>query len=334
MYLEVLFLLFVTYFFYQILTKFAKKLNLIDMPNERSSHNVPTIRGFGIVIFVSIGLTLLIFQPYMFLDKSYLLSSILLIGLLGMADDIKATPPMIKIATLVLVYAFLYREGFLITNLGVFLGVNLELRLVIGIIFSALSIVVFTNAFNLIDGIDGLSGLIAIIIFSSFLIIGIKNNDQLLITIPILFITSLSVFIFYNWHPAKVFLGDSGSLMIGFVISILGVISLSYIEPISILYIASVPIIDFLFVTFRRILAGASIFKADKLHCHHILLAYFDNNVKKTVITISSFQFILSISGLFYIAKVNDSFWSLLLFIFIFLGIYFFLNTIRIAKLS
>jgi len=194
--------------------------------------------------------------------------------------------------------------------------------------------VVFTNAFNLIDGIDGLSGLIAIIIFSSFLIIGIKNNDQLLITIPILFITSLSVFIFYNWHPAKVFLGDSGSLMIGFVISILGVISLSYIEPISILYIASVPIIDFLFVTFRRILAGASIFKADKLHCHHILLAYFDNNVKKTVITISSFQFILSISGLFYIAKVNDSFWSLLLFIFIFLGIYFFLNTIRIAKLS
>jgi len=135
MYLEVLFLLFVTYFFYQILTKFAKKLNLIDMPNERSSHNVPTIRGFGIVIFVSIGLTLLIFQPYMFLDKSYLLSSILLIGLLGMADDIKATPPMIKIATLVLVYAFLYREGFLITNLGVFLGVNLELRLVIGIIF-------------------------------------------------------------------------------------------------------------------------------------------------------------------------------------------------------
>ena len=116
MYLEVLFLLFVTYFFYQILTKFAKKLNLVDIPNERSSHNVPTIKGFGIVIFASIGLTLLIFQPSIFVDNKYLLSSILLIGLLGMADDIKSTPPVIKIATLALVYFLLYAEGFIITK--------------------------------------------------------------------------------------------------------------------------------------------------------------------------------------------------------------------------
>ena len=333
MYLEVLFLLFVTYFFYQILTKFAKKLNLVDIPNERSSHNVPTIKGFGIVIFASIGLTLLIFQPSIFVDNKYLLSSILLIGLLGMADDIKSTPPVIKIATLALVYFLLYAEGFIITNLGVFIGANLELSLVGGIVFSALSIMTFTNAFNLIDGLDGLSGLIAIIIFSSFLLIGIMNNDKLLVTIPILFITSLSVFIFYNWHPAKIFLGDSGSLMIGFVISILGVRSLDYIEPISILYIASVPIIDFLFVTFRRTLAGTSIFQADRLHCHHILLSYFNNNVKKTVITIACFQLLLSILALLYVSKVSDSFLALLLFVFIFLIIYFFLKTIRIVKL-
>ena len=180
MFLKIFFLLFITYFFYQILTKFAKKLNLIDLPNERSSHNLPTIRGFGVVIFVSIGITLLIFQPSMLIDRAYLLSSILLIGLLGMVDDIKETPPIIKIATLILVYVFLYAEGFLITDLGVFLGINIQLTLVSGIIFSAVVIAAFTNAFNLIDGLDGLSGLIAIIIFVSFLSIGIINNDLLI----------------------------------------------------------------------------------------------------------------------------------------------------------
>jgi UDP-GlcNAc:undecaprenyl-phosphate GlcNAc-1-phosphate transferase len=127
----------------------------------------------------------------------------------------------------------LYAEGFIITNLGVFIGANLELSLVGGIVFSALCIMTFTNAFNFIDGLDGLSGLISVIIFSSFLVIGIMNNDKLLVTIPILFITSLAVFIFYNWHPAKVFLGDSGSLMIGFTIALMAIRSLSYIEPIS-----------------------------------------------------------------------------------------------------
>jgi UDP-GlcNAc:undecaprenyl-phosphate GlcNAc-1-phosphate transferase len=329
MFLEIFFLLFITYFFYQILTKFAKKLNLIDLPNERSSHNLPTIRGFGVVIFVSIGITLLIFQPSMLIDRAYLLSSILLIGLLGMVDDIKETPPIIKIATLILVYVFLYAEGFLITDLGVFLGINIQLTLVSGIIFSAVVIAAFTNAFNLIDGLDGLSGLIAIIIFVSFLSIGIINNDLLLTSIPVLFITTLSVFIFYNWNPAKVFLGDSGSLMIGFVISILAVRSINYIEPISIIFITAVPIIDAVFVTFRRILEGRSPFHADKYHCHHILLKYFDKNVKKTVIVISIFQLILSLFGVFFVAHFDDGFISLLSFILGFYIIFKVLNKMK-----
>ena len=334
MYLEILFLLFITYFFYQILNKFAKKFNLIDLPNARSSHDSPTIRGFGIVIFISIGLTLLIFQTSLLIDKAYLLSSILLIGMLGMVDDIKTTPPIIKIATLILVYIFLYSEGILITDLGVFLGTNIQLSLVVGITFSAIVIAAFTNAFNLIDGLDGLSGLISIIIFSSFLLIGIMNNDKLLVTIPILFITSLAVFIFYNWHPAKVFLGDSGSLMIGFTISLMAIRSLSYIEPISILYITAVPIIDFLFVTVRRSLDGASIFKADRLHCHHILKSYFNNSVRKTVIVIAVFQMLFSSLGIVFVSEVNDSFTVLALFLLIFFIIFKFLNNIRVTYLN
>jgi len=332
MYLEIFFLLLLTFFSYRIFTKVAKRLNLVDFPNSRSSHSIPTLRGFGVVIFISIGITLAVFKPSELIDKSYLLSSILLIGLLGMVDDIKSTPPFIKIATLILAYSFLYAEGFLIINLGVFLGFNLELNIIISIVFSALAIAAFTNAFNLIDGLDGIAGLNAIIIFSSFFIIGIINNDQLLTTISILFITSLSVFIFYNWHPARIFLGDSGSLMIGFVISILGVRSLNYIEPISIIYITSVPIIDAMYVTFRRVLEGKSPFHADKFHCHHILLSRMDGNVKKTVISITIFQLISSLIGVLVVANISDSFIALLTFLLVFFVIFKILNRLKMSN--
>ena len=334
MFFEVFFLLLVTYFAYQLLIKFAKKVNLVDLPNSRSSHVLPTIKGFGIVLCIAIGITLFVFNHALFIKHSNLLSAVLLVGILGLVDDMVGTNPFIKIATLVIVYSFLYAEGFLITNLGVFLGVSLNLNLMLAILFTILAIVAFTNAFNLIDGLDGLSGLIAIIIFLSFLVIGIKNNDQFLITIPILFITSLVVFLFYNWYPAKVFLGDSGSLMIGFTISLMAIRSLNYIEPISILYITAVPIIDFLFVTVRRLLDGASIFKADRLHCHHILQSYFNNSVRKTVIVIAVVQILFSSLGLVFVSEVNDSFTALTLFTLIFFIIFKFLNNIRVSELN
>ncbi len=329
MYFEILFLLLVTYFAYHLLIRFAKNVNLIDIPNERSSHKTSTIKGFGLVIFVSIGLTLLVFRPSMYFDNRFLLSAVLLVGLLGLVDDIKEVSPFIKIVTLIIVYSFLYAEGFLITSLGTYLGINFDLTLIFSILFSVGAIIAFTNAFNIIDGLDGLAGLISIIIFLSFLFIGINNNDPLLITIPILFISSLSIFLIYNWHPAKVFLGNSGSLMIGFVISILGVRSLDYIQPIAILYITLTPIVDALFVYFRRILDGKSPFMADKLHCHHLILGYLNGNVRKTVIIIALVQLIASLIGVLIVAKVTDSFIPLLGFLVLFILTYKFLDRIK-----
>ena len=329
MYFEILFLLLVTYFAYNLLIRFAKSVNLVDIPNERSSHKITTIKGFGLVIFVSIGLTILVFRPSMYLDNTFLLCAVLLIGLLGLVDDIKEVSPFIKIITLIVVYSFLYAEGFLITTLGTYLGVSIDLPLIISILFSIAAIIAFTNAFNIIDGLDGLAGVISIIIFLSFLFIGINNNDPLLIIIPVLFISSLSIFLIYNWHPAKVFLGDSGSLMIGFVISILGIRSLDYIEPVAILFITLTPIIDALFVYFRRIFDGKSPFKPDKFHCHHIILGYLNGDVRKTVIIIALIQIIVSLIGVLIVAKVNDSLIPLLGFFIAFFLIYKFLNRIK-----
>ena len=188
MYLEILFVLIVTFCAYQLLIRYAKNLNLVDIPNIRSSHTVPTIRGFGLVIFSSVCVTLLIFNLSFFIENIYLLSAVFLIVLLGLVDDIKETLPMIKIGTVIVVYLLLYIDGFLITNLGIFIGVSIELYFFVSILFTLFALVAFTNAFNLIDGLDGLSGLISMIILFSFLFIGYENNDQLLIIIPILFI--------------------------------------------------------------------------------------------------------------------------------------------------
>ena len=329
---QIIFLFFLTIAIYKLFSKYAEKANLIDLPNERSSHETPTLRGFGIVIFTSIGLTLIAFESFMIYENPYLLCAVLIVALIGVFDDIQETHPLIKISTLTFAYFFLYIEGFLIDNLGVLLGISLELNLLVAIIFSIVAVIIFTNSFNLVDGLDGLAGTIALIIFSSFLLIGLKNYDQLLTTIPILFMTSLVVFLFYNWHPAKVFMGDSGSLMLGFVISVLGIKSLSYIEPISILYIAAIPILDTLFVIFRRIMNRISPFKPDRMHLHHILLSFLNGNVKETVIYLVFIQFLFSVLGLFVVSKVEDSLIPLISFVLIFIVLYKFLVRIVISK--
>ena len=113
-----------------------------------------------------------------------------------------------------------------------------------------------------------------------------------------------------------------------------GIFRLSYIEPISILYITAVPIIDFLFVTIRRLLDGVSIFKADRLHCHHILQSYFNNSVRKTVIVIAVFQMLFSSLGIVFVSEVNDSFTALTLFTLIFFIIFNLLKNIRASELN
>jgi len=107
-------------------------------------------------------------------------------------------------------------------------------------------------------------------------VIGFINNDNTLMVWSALLISVILAFLILNWHPAKVFMGDSGSLLLGFIIAILSVKALQYVNPVSILFLAAVPILDTLVVFRRRIQRGMSPFTADKNHLHHIL-----NNIKQ-----------------------------------------------------
>ena len=139
------------------------------------------------------------------------------------------------------------------------------------------------------------------------------------------FIVSLLAFLVFNWHPASIFMGDSGSLTLGFVISILAVKSLAYLPTISILFITAIPLFDTLIVMIRRKLNGRSAFTADRCHIHHILRHFFAEDTRKTVIFLGVFQLIYSITGL-QMAKDIDEGYLLIQFMLNIVLIYLFLG--------
>ena len=322
--IQLLFILFLSFFGYFLLIQYARQLKLMDVPISRSSHIKEIPKGFGIIIFLSSILSTLAFKPVFLYANIYCFIAIFLILALGVLDDIKNYKPIIKVLIPILAYLFLYIDGLQIEGLGVYLGHNIELNNVWSIIFTLFALIAYTNAFNLIDGIDGLSGSLGIIILSTFAYIGYSNHDEFLIILPIIFITSLFVFMLFNWNPAKVFLGNSGSLMIGFLITLLGIKSLDYIQPIAILYIAALPIFDSIIVFFRRIQKQQHPFKPDKKHLHHIILSYMRQDINKTIFIMASIQIFFSILGITIISTVSDSFFPLLIIIILLFLVYFY----------
>ena len=260
----------VTAFLLKQFIKLAPRLRLVDIPNERSAHTNVTPRGAGIVfgaVFLA-GLTFFNFE----MISSYKLTAIalLIVYFTGIVDDIYNITSKMKFLTIIVATCFAYYDGFAITYLGTYLGFPLELGL-LALPFTIFAVVGFTNAVNLTDGLDGLAASISVVILATIMYFGIVYHDLTLIFVPMLLISVLLAFLVFNWSPAKVFMGDSGSLMLGFVISLLAIKSLAYIHPIAILLLAGMPLLDTLIVMRRRVQRGQSPFKADKNHLHHIL---------------------------------------------------------------
>jgi UDP-GlcNAc:undecaprenyl-phosphate GlcNAc-1-phosphate transferase len=235
-------------------------------------------------------------------------------------DDKRGVTPKIKFLFIFFATCILYLNGVAVSSLGSYLGYEVTLPLILILPFTFFAIAGFTNAFNLLDGLDGLAGAVGLVMLGAFLAIGILHNDTLIITLSSLFVVAVFTFLLFNWHPAKIFMGDSGSLTLGFVISILSIQSLQYLTPAAVLFIIALPVLDTFIVMTRRIQRGISPFKADRNHMHHFLYkAKLD--VKFTVILIVYVQIAFSIIG--YQLNQTDNFLNLILFGILF---YVFLN--------
>jgi len=156
--------------------------------------------------------------------------------------------------------------------------------------------------------------------FLAFLAIGFVHHDQLLIILSSTFIVTIVAFLLFNWHPAKIFMGDSGSLTLGLAISILSIESLQYMTPSAVLFVIALPLIDTFVVMRRRIQRHQSPFKADKNHIHHFMYKT-KLDVKFSVTLLLCIQLALSIMG--YQMRQENQILSLALF---FLLLYIFLN--------
>ncbi|KAB7881994.1 undecaprenyl/decaprenyl-phosphate alpha-N-acetylglucosaminyl 1-phosphate transferase [Poseidonibacter ostreae] len=290
--LKLTLIFFLSFFFIKLIIKNASKLNLSDIPNERSYHTKITPRGAGIGFGFAFFVSVILFEFSLFFEHWLIFLAIFLVFVIGILDDHKNTSPKQKILVIFLASLLLYFDGVHIESLGSFFGFEIPLGY-IAFPLSLIFLIGFTNALNLIDGLDGLSASI-----STFLYIGYINQNDLVITICLFTIVSLFAFLVFNWNPASIFMGDSGSLFLGFVIATVALMSLQYIDPVILLYLLSVPTIDTFVVMTRRIKKKKSPFSADKTHIHHILLNFFAKKVKRTVFFLVLVQAIFSLGGL------------------------------------
>jgi UDP-GlcNAc:undecaprenyl-phosphate GlcNAc-1-phosphate transferase len=311
------------YGFIYLLIHNAEYLGLVDVPNDRSAHKKAMPRGAGIG-FVSASLLGLLFNEHThIMEYGYIYISILFIMFIGVYDDRFEVSHKIKFIGLLVAASYVVLNGISINSIGLYFGIDFHLPFFIAFPFTVFAIIGFTNALNLTDGLDGLAGSLSLIIISVFLVIGYQNNDMLMINLSSSFIVALIVFLYFNWYPAKIFMGDSGSLTLGFVISILSIKSLSYIPPSAVLFIIGIPLIDTFIVMRRRIQRGQSPFKADKNHIHHFMYKV-KVDVKISVLLILYLQIALSLLG-YQLIEVQEEALSLILFVlflFIFLNMF------------
>jgi len=309
-----------TYISIFLLIRYAEKLGLVDIPNERSMHDKRIPRGAGIAFILTVFFVLLFFDYDYLKTYYYIYFSIAIVFVSGIWDDYKDISPKIKFIFIFFASVLLYMHNVAIYSLGTYFGYEIIIPSWLVFPFTFFAISGYTNALNLMDGLDGLAASISIVIFTTFFAIGLEHNDELLMTLSSFITASLLAFLLFNWNPAKIFMGDSGSLALGMVVVILSIHSLKYITPASVLFIIALPILDTFIVMTRRIQRGQSPFKADKNHMHHFLFN-MKGDVRYTVMILVMMQIVFSLIG-YQVSEANN-FISLVLFLLLF---YIYLN--------
>ena len=211
-----------TYFAIPSIINIAAKKNLVDLPDERKAHTIPTPSLGGIGIFAGVIFSIVMWTPFhVFGDLQYLLCSFIIVFLIGAKDDILPMAPWKKLAGEIFAAGILVlKSNVKLSSLyGVF-GIY-DIPNLVSIPFSIFVIMVIINAFNLIDGINGLSGsistLIALVLGTWFFLIGHVE----LAVVAFALAGSTIAFLKYNFTPAKIFMGDTGSLLVGLICAIL-----------------------------------------------------------------------------------------------------------------
>jgi len=267
----------VSYILTPYLARVGKKQNMVDLPDHRKVHEEAIPNLGGIVIFFGFLLSLLFIVQIEGQVKTLMVAGVIIL-LLGIVDDIADLSPKHKFiiqmipALIVIIYNSDLINSFIVNQLK---SVDLLGYLLYPILI--LWIVGVTNSINLIDGLDGLACGVSIITLIAFLILGWKQNFETLNFLSIALAGSMLALLRFNFYPAKIFLGDSGSTFTGFMLASIGALWVLKSENVFFIFIPiiilALPIFDTLFAILRRYKGHHPIFQADKGHLHHRLLA-------------------------------------------------------------
>lgn len=291
----------ITFFAIPVIIQIAKDKKLFDEPDERKVHKtvIPTLGGLG--IFAGFIMACLVGTPAgLSAELQYFVAAAVVIFFLGLKDDILIISASKKFIGQLIAAGILIRfAGVEITNMHGFLGIN-EIPQFASVTLSFFTIIVITNSFNLIDGVDGLAGSLGL---ATTLIFGIYfyNIGQLTYSVMAFAMAgSILSFLIYNFSPAKIFMGDTGSLLLGLVNSILVIkfINSAGVTPGAIDFPAApaigfailmVPLFDTLRVFGLRILDRRSPFSPDRNHVHHFLLdmGFSHKQITLTCVTVN-----------------------------------------------
>ena len=290
----------------------AYSKNLYDEPGNRHVHKkrVPTLGGMA--IFFGIVFTYSIFLDWFdYRVIPFLLPSLLIIFSIGIKDDILVTAPIMKLMGQILAALIIVGFGDLrIADFHGFFGLHPDYFVSLSI--SLLFIVFIVNGFNLIDGVDGLAALTGIVVTLGFSFWFYINGDVIMPVLGSIIVGALLAFLYYNVFSKnqKIFMGDTGSLLIGFLISVFAIKfmegnvaavrpSLDYTmtsAPGVALGIMIVPVIDTIRVFFLRLSKGQSPFAADKTHIHHRLLTLGFSHMGIAILLMSGNIFFIVLS--------------------------------------
>ena len=314
----------------------AFKIGAVDNPNARRINKVPMPTAGGLAVFIAFAVSVLFFLPGIIKHLNvngvyihYVLPLVLAGGIIivtGLIDDVKELKPLPKMtgiliaATIIWLWTDFRFDDFKIP----FGGPLIHFPSWVSFFLTVLWIVAITNAVNLIDGLDGLVSGVSIISLTTMGIVSYfflhDSNIFLPLTIFIL-VVSIAGFLPYNYHPAIIYLGDTGALFIGFMIGVLSLQGLKNSTAVAVvtpMIILGVPITDTVVAIIRRSLSGKKIYEADRMHLHHRLLSMGLTH-RGTVLVIYAISFIFSLTSL--LLNVSSRLGGVLLMVFLLLGV-------------
>ena len=317
-----------------VVKKIAMHVNALDIPNERKIHKKPMPRLGGLAIFFAFLVGYMFFGDMTKEMNSILIGSFIIL-LTGIIDDINPLDAKHKLVGQVISASVIVFYGQILLNNITFFGLNIEFG-VLSYPITLLFVIACMNIINLIDGLDGLASGISSIFFMTIIVICFFQGRTIGLDyiLTLIMLGSTLGFLVHNFYPAKIFLGDSGALFLGFIIAIIsllgfkGTILTSVFVPLLIL---AVPILDTLFAILRRLVHHRRISDADKYHLHHQLLGMKFSH-RNTVLIIYAVNILFAIASIFYLLGEEINIYIRIgTYVLLFILVFWFVNKTNIV---